>query len=264
MQSDNVIINHRFPTPINIYPISDVHLGALEHAADEWQDFCQKVEKDDKAYLIIAGDLLNNSVRGTRFANPFDEVIRPKEAKRLMAEYLKPIKHKILCVVPGNHEMRTTTEVDQDLVYDICSKLDIEEVYRRDIAYMRIGVGERLLRGKVVPESNYNFVVLHGSGGGRTGSTVNKDELFAGTIDGLDCLITGHVHKGFVTRPQKLAFTQCSPTMSAKPYLITGAVSWLTYGGYAARAMLPPAETANPQVLQLHANHHYKRITVHW
>ena len=92
MLSDFDLISHAFTDEITIYPIADVHLGALEHAEQEWQSFLKRVEQEN-AYLILAGDLLNNSVRSAGFANPFDEVLRPREAKRRMVEYLKPIKN---------------------------------------------------------------------------------------------------------------------------------------------------------------------------
>lgn len=265
MFADTKIINWQFPESIDVYPIADVHLGALEHAEKEWDAFVKRVTADPKAYLILAGDLLNNNVRGTRFANPFDEVIRPREQKQKMVEYLFPLRDKILCIVPGNHENRTGIEVDQDPVYDICCKLDVEDYYRQNIAFMRISCGIRnFTNKKPTPECTYNFVVAHGTGSGRTGATVNRDEAFAGTVDGLDCLITGHVHKGFITRPSKFSFSQYGADISKYSYLITGAVSWLNYGGYAARAMLAPAEVANPQILRLSEKHNDKRITTVW
>ena len=91
MLNDLDLIVHDFMTDITIYPVADVHLGAMEHAETEWQEFIKKV-KDEDAKLILAGDLLNNSIRSCRFANPFDEVLRPRDAKKRMVEYLEPVK----------------------------------------------------------------------------------------------------------------------------------------------------------------------------
>lgn len=261
MLSDLDLICHRFDGDIKIYPISDVHLGAMEHAEKEWQAFLKKVEAED-SYLILAGDLLNNSVRSAKFANPYDEVLRPREAKRRMVEYLKPIKDRILCVVTGNHECRTDRDSDQDLTYDICTKLDIEHLYRQNVAYMCIGVGNR---PDTKPLSSYTFVVTHGHGGGiYTGAAVNRDERFGNVIDGLDCLVTGHVHKGFVTKPAKIVIDARNKTVSMKHYVVISCVSWLNYGGYAAKAMLLPSHTSDPQVLHLKADKYHKRITTTW
>ena len=265
MLNDLDLISHDFASDITIYPIADVHLGAMEHAETEWQDFLKKVESEN-AYLILAGDLLNNGVRGVGFANPFDEKIRPRDAKKRMVEYLKPIKDRILCVVSGNHERRTFRDDDQDLTYDICTKLDIEELYRENIAYMRLGVGERPVKTRKKTINNiYTFAVTHGAGGGiYTGAAVNRNERFGNVIDGLDCLVSGHVHKGFVTKPAKIVIDPRAGVVRMSHYTVVSAVSWLNYGGYAARGMLLPAEVCDPQKIHLSGKRGKRQITTEW
>ncbi len=262
MLHDFDLIRHSFDREIDIYPIADVHLGALERAEPEWQAFLRRVEKDN-AYVILAGDLLNNSTRGTRFANPFDEVLRPREAKRRMVEYLSPIKDRILAITSGNHEQRSLRDVDQDLTYDICTKLDIEHLYRESMAFVAIGVGKRKSEKK--PLQTFVFCVTHGHGGGYlTGSAVNKTERFGTIIEGVDCIVTAHVHKGFISRPSKIVVDPHNNFISMRPYTVISCVSWLNYGGYAARAMLNPAEVCNPQKLHLEARYDRKAIITTW
>ena len=262
MLHDFDMISHAFPHDITVYPIADVHLGALEHAEPEWQNFLKRVEKED-AYLILAGDLINNSTRGTRFANPFDEALRPREAKRRMVEYLDPVKDRILAVVSGNHEQRTARDSDQDLTYDICSKLDIEHLYRENVAFMRVSLGQRSDEPK--PMATYTFTVTHGRGGGiYTGAAINSTERYGNVIEGCDCIITGHVHKGFVSKPSKIVIDARNGTVSMRHYLVVSCVSWLNYGGYAARSMLLPAQICDPQRLHLVASKANKRIETTW
>lgn len=263
MLSDFDMILHDFTGDVTIYPIADVHLGAMEHAETEWQEFIKKVEDED-AKLILDGDLLNNGVRTCKFANPFEEKLRPRDAKRRMVEYLEPVKDKILCVVSGNHERRTYKDDDQDLTYDICSKLDIEHLYRENIAYMKIGIGKRKNgsgRNRVV----YTFAVTHGSGGGiYTGASVNRNERFGNAIDGADCLVVGHSHKGFVTKPSKIVIDSNKNIVKMSHYTVVSCVSWLNYGGYAARGMLLPAYVCDPQKLKLCADPTKKSIITTW
>lgn len=262
MLNDMDLIQHSFPNEIDIYPIADVHLGAVEHAETEWQAFLKRLEKDN-AYVVLAGDLLNNNTRGTKFANPFEEVLRPREAKRRMVEYLDPIKDRILCVVTGNHEARTLRESDQDLTYDICAKLNIEHLYRENMAYMAVSVGERGDTGK--PECTYNMAICHGSGGGiYTGAAVNRNERFGNVIDGLDCFIAGHVHKGFVTKPAKIVIDGRNGVVKMKHYVVVSCVSWLNYGGYACKALLLPSHVCDPQRLHLKADKNNKKIITTW
>lgn len=259
--NDLVLIEHAFSGNLRICPIADVHLGAMEHAEAEWEAFLRRVEQED-LYLILAGDLLNNAVRSASFANPFDEKLRPREAKRRMVEHLTPLRDRILCVVSGNHERRTTRDDDQDLTYDICAKLDIEDVYRENVAYMTVSLGQR---GDGRPNSTYTFCVTHGTGGGiYTGAAVNRDERFGNIVDGMDCLIVGHVHKGFVTKPSKIVIDARNRRVTMKHYVVVSCVSWLNYGGYAAQKMLLPTQVCDPQVLTLVDSKDKKRIITTW
>lgn len=262
MLNDFDMITHSFPGEITIYPIADVHLGAVEHAEVEWQNFLKSVEREN-AYLILAGDLLNNNTRGTRFANPFDEVLRPREAKRRMTEYLAPLRDRILAVCGGNHEARTAKESDQDLCRDICAKLDLEHLYRENIVFMCVSVGERANENKC--QASYNFVIQHGSGGGvLTGSAINKSERSAGIIENVDCYVSGHVHRGFVSKPAKIVMDSRNKRVWTKSYVVVSCVSWLNYGGYAAKANLLPAQICDPQKLRLVADKNKKRIITTW
>ena len=262
MLNDFEMIVHKFNNPIVIYPISDVHYGAIEHCKDEWREFCRTIEDTSNAYVILGGDLINNGVR-TSVANPFDETIRPREQKKHMVEFLKPIAHKVLCAVSGNHEARSVKDSDIDLTYDIMAKLNIEDVYRENVAFMKCSLGERKRDGS--PISSYTFAVTHGTGGGiYTGATINRNERFGNVIDGCDCLIVGHTHKGTVSKPSKIVIDPKNNTVTMKPYTVISCVSWLNYGGYAMRKMLLPAYAAEPQRIYLAMNEHKKNIEIRW
>lgn len=264
MISDFEMIVHRFDeTSTTIIPISDVHLGALEHAKKEWEQFCKMVQETPNLYLILGGDLLNNSTRSS-VANPFDEVIRPKEQKKRMVQYLMPIKDRILCAVSGNHERRSLKDDDIDLTYDIMAKLDIEHLYRENMAFMKIGLGQRT-EDKGRAEVNYIFGVTHGAAGGSsTGAAVNKNEHFGNVIDGLDCLIVGHSHKGSVSKPSKIVVDRKNEKVTVRPYTVLTCISWLNYGGYAMQKMLAPSQVADPQRIIINGNRNERKLEVRW
>lgn len=266
MESDFKIIVHRFDKTITVYPISDVHLGSLEHNAEEWEKFIEKIKSEPYSYVILAGDLMNNATRSS-VSNVFDEVLRPREQKQRLIKYLKPIAHKILCAVSGNHERRSLKDADDDPMYDIMCKLDLEDLYRENMAFVKIQIGKRQDRsGK--PANTYMFCVTHGAGGGiLTGSSVNRNERFGYTVDGLDCLIVGHTHKGAVSKPAKIVIDPRNDTVSIKPFTVITSQSWLSYGGYAMQKMLLPASNASAdggQKLVLSDKPRQKEIKVVW
>jgi predicted phosphodiesterase len=261
MLNDFQMVKHSFNEPIIIFPISDGHYGALEHCSKEWADFCKTVEQTPNAYVILGGDLVNNNVRTCKFINPYDELVRPREQKHQMVEFLKPIKDKILCAVGGNHEARSIKDDDIDITYDIMAKLDIEDLYRPGMCFMKVSLGHRKDN---TPIQSYTFAVTHGAGGGiYTGATVNRNERFGNVVEGLDCLIVGHTHKGTVTKPSKIVIDRKNDVVSMSHYTVISMVSWLNFGGYAMQKMLLPAHVTEPQKLKLHMNH-AKRIEVIW
>jgi predicted phosphodiesterase len=261
VKPDFELITHHFPqnNDLTIYPISDVHLGAAEHMEKEWNDFCTQLLSIPNAYVILGGDLINNSTRNS-VANVFEETMRPREQKRVMAEMLRPIKDRILCAVTGNHERRSGKDADDDPTYDIMCKLDIEHIYRENIAFLKLQIGNTKGDGKRNP--TYTLVVTHGAGGGMlTGGSVNRNERFGYVIDGMDCLVVGHTHKPFVTQPSKIKIDPYNNKVSFKPFKVVSSTSWLKYGGYAAQKMLIPSSYA-PQVITLSGNHKEIKVTM--
>jgi len=263
MKSDFEIITYRFDKPVYIYPIADMHYGAINHQKAEWEAFVQKLSEEEDSYIILNGDLINNNTRSS-VGSPFDDILRPRDQKIAMTEYLKPIKDKILCIVSGNHEQRSLRDADDDPAHDIACKLDIEDRFRQNAAFLRIGVGNRNKgEGRVGSKQTYTFAVTHGSGGGiYTGATVNRNERWGNILDGIDCVVVGHSHKGTVTRPTKLVVSDRYNTVQVRDYLVISCTSWQAYGEYAMRKMMLPTITASPQQLYLHQSQ--RKISVNW
>ena len=127
---------------------------------------------------------------------------------------------------------------------------------------MKVGLGKRSNANK--PVASYTLMVQHGAGGGiYTGATVNRNERLGNVIDGLDCMIVGHTHKGTVSKPSKIVIDSNNNTVSLKSYTVISTVSWLNYAGYALRKMLLPAESCEPQKIKLRCSQQ-KRIECIW
>lgn len=262
MKDDFEMIVHRFPFDITVYPIADVHYGALMHDKQKWYEFCKLIEAQDNAYVILNGDLVNNNIRSA-VGSPFDDFERPREQKNKMVEMLSPIKDKILCMTGGNHERRSMKDADDDVTYDIAAKLNIEDLYRPNIAFMKIGIGKRIKEnGRVSPSATVVIAVTHGAGGGiYTGATVNRNERFGNVIDNLDCLVVGHTHKATVTRPSKIVCDVRTNKVYTRDYLVVSCTSWQKYGDYAVQKMLLPTSVSKPQRLLFTAE---RDIVVTW
>ncbi len=242
MLPDFEIIQHQFygGHDIRIIPISDVHLGAPECREREFMEFIDNVSKTEHTYLIFGGDLIDNGTRSS-VTNPFRATMPPSQQKREMANILEPVKDRILCFVPGNQERRSGKDADDDPVYDIAAKLDLENLYRESMAFLKIQLGQKNVKNGF-DRPTYMLGVTHGAGGGiLTGGAVNRIERFGYVFDGLDVLITGHTHKPYVTQPGKIAIDSRNNTIRVKPFKVVSSTSWLDYGGYAMQKMLLPS-----------------------
>lgn len=211
---------------------------------NEFLELIEYVRTTENVYVTLGGDLLNNATKSS-VSNVYEERYRPMEAKRMMAGWLEPIRDRILCAVGGNHERRSLKDVDDDITYDIMCKLDIENLYRQNVAFMKIQLGNpvnkkgNMSSGKDRP--TYILVVTHGSGGGvLTGAGVNRNERYGWILDGADALIVGHTHKPYTTQPGKIKIDPFNNRISVRPFKVISSTSWLQYGGYAAQKMLLP------------------------
>ena len=263
MLNDFTMIQHKFTenNDIHIIPISDVHLGAAEHMQKDWELFCQSVLETPNTFITLGGDLINNATRNS-VSNIFKETMFPSTQKRKMAEMLKPLARdgRILCAVSGNHERRSQKDCDDEPMFDIMCKLDLEHLYRENMAFVKIQMGD--VKANRVKNPTYLLVVTHGAGGGiATGGSVNRNERFGYAIDGADCLIVGHTHKPFVTQPSKIFVDTHNNKISFKPFKVVCSTAWLDFGGYAAQKMLLPSSHA-PQIITLCGNKKEIKVTM--
>ena len=247
MLSDFEMITHSFwgGHDVTIIPISDVHLGSEECMEQEFIRFIDSVKETPNVYLTLGGDLIDNGTKSS-VTNVFRATMPPSQQKKEMANILSEVRDRILCFVPGNHERRSGKDADDDPVYDIAAKLDLEHLYRENVAFIKIQLGNKMSKsGESIASGDrrptYILVVTHGSGGGiLTGAAVNRNERFGYAVDGMDALIVGHTHKPFTTQPGKIVIDKHNNVVSIKPFKVISSTSWLEWGGYAANKMLLP------------------------
>lgn len=241
MLPDFEMIIHKFPEreDITLIPLADVHLGARECMEQEFIKFIDKIKDEPNTYLILGGDLINNATRSS-VTNIFEEIMRPADQKKMMAKILAPVAHKILAAVSGNHERRSGKDADDDPTYDILCKIDREDVYRENMAFVKLQFGEQNADGTKNP--TYMLCVTHGAGGGQlTSGAVLRGERFGYAVDGMDALIMGHTHKPFTTVPGKIVIDKCNNKVSVKPFKVINMTSWLETSSYALQKMMLPS-----------------------
>lgn len=241
MTDDLIPIIHKFPNgqDVTVYPIADLHVGSPQFDSKRWCAFREKLLAESHSRIVIAGDMLNNGIKSS-VSNSYEDTMRPSEQKRWLAEQLEPIKDRILCGCGGNHENRSVKETDDNPLYDVFCKLDIEHLFRENACFLIMRFGnDRKQAGSTRP--CYATYVTHGSGGGMyIGTGGNKAERFGSVIDGLDCLVFGHLHKPLTFPVGKLVIDKHNNNIIPQQFRVVEATSWLRYGGYAIKKMLTP------------------------
>ena len=257
MNRDENILWYDFSSSpeITVIPLADVHLGAQESHIQAFTKLVNEIATQPNTFVTLQGDLIDNGTRNS-VTNVFKATMPPSVQKREMAAVLEPIRSKILCILPGNHERRNK-DVDDDPAYDIATKLDIEDKYRESIAFIRIAVGAQ--KGKQLRSNgggkpySYYLACVHGSGGGGTaGAAVTRADYYSQSLDGIDVYIHGHTHKQYSYRGSKLVVDYANKLVRQRPTLIMGAGSWLGYVGYPIDKGLRPVAMPGANKLLLH------------
>lgn len=171
-----------------------------------------------------------------------------------------------ITIIPVADVHLSRKDADDNPSYDIMAKLDLEHLWRENIAFVKVQLGKKLRdngqRTAHYERPTYNLVVTHGSGGGiYTGTAVLRAERFGYVIDGMDALIVGHTHKPFVTQPGKIQIDSRNNNVKVVPFKVISSSAWMEWGGYAARKMLLPS-THMKQELILSAHNKEMEVRV--
>lgn len=184
----HVVEEPSFLEELFIIPISDCHIGDPGFNEKEVKKTLEKGAQIG-ALFLLNGDLVNNAVKSSISAC-YEEVIPPGDPQIDYAvELLRPYRELIVGIVSGNHERRTTREVNVNPAYRIAKELGVR--YFGDEAFIKVRFGEKKNRKPVT----YTIYATHGWGGGRTvGGKVNSMAQ-CGKVVVSDIYLTAHTHQ---------------------------------------------------------------------
>lgn len=215
---------------IEILPLADYHWADPNSDHDKIMEDIAYIRDHDNVFCVLNGDLLNCAI-----ASSISDVyaqITPMEELRVCTELFKPIAHKILCVVPGNHERRHYRTNGIDITELMCQQIGIADRYSPTTAVLFIRFGRDAGRDNHHRKILYTAFVTHGSGGAKKeGGKLQKLADLANIIDA-DIYIAGHSHLG---GGFKDAFARPNPANSSITYgtrVFCNTSAKLKYGGY--------------------------------
>ena len=241
-------------------PVADYHWADPQSDHDRIAEDLAYISNHDDCFCILNGDLMDCAIASS-IGDTYGSTASPMEELRACVELFKPIAHKILCVVPGNHERRHYKTNGIDLTELMCRELGIADRYSPTTAlvFLRLGKDTRSKHhGRKVA---YTLYVSHGNSGGKKEGSKIQRLVDLSTIVDADVYICGHTHL-----PALLKDSFCRPNMAnssitygTRLYVNTSAK--LNYGGYGEVGGFKPPCTDTP-IIHLSGTRKEMRATI--
>lgn len=254
------IIQHHFDSEIQIVPLGDLHIGASNCMYKEIKDIIDYIANNENVYTVLLGDIIDNGVITGKVASAvYDNQLSPMQQIQKAVELLSPIKNKILGVVSGNHEFRSSKAIDVNPLYLVCSELGIQNLYNDSMGIIKIQLG---IDGRKDHKSLQCYTLLIHHGKGTAESAIKKDHEFINQFEGIDCIITGHTHQSRVAKFKKLVVNKYSNVVTEKDITVIVCNSFLKEAEYGLQNMLVGANN-DPLMFDLKC-HRNKKIICHY
>lgn len=253
VKSDYEMVVHKLPENmeyVNLYPIADTHFGSPEFSQKKWDSWKKRVLEDEYGKVIILGDMIDNGLKNSK-TDVYKATLSPLEQKKMLAEELSDIRDRILVAVDGNHEQRSVREVGSSPLYDVMAKLDLEDLFRENMAFLKVNVGFK----RSDRQWSYGIVASHGA-------SRNKVKRFVPFVDGMDVFLSGHIHDPSTNFPAKIVMDMQNEVVRLVPVIPVIVPSFADYGGYAMRALYEPTSNSHYPIIQLSGTS--KEVSVHW
>ena len=232
---------------IELYPLFDWHIGDSMSDAFLIENTLKRIKEAPNAYCILGGDLMDTAIASS-IGDTYSAHLQPMEQLKLCVKLFEPIKDKILCILPGNHENRVYKSDGIDTTEMMAAQLGLSGKYSETTALLFIRFGHETRRNSEGRKMVYTVYATHGSGGGRReGGKINRLADLAQIVDA-DVYLCGHTHLPAVFRE---GFYRVSKSNSAVQYvdrLFVNAAAALNYGGYGDKAGFKPASKQSPVI----------------
>ncbi len=232
---------------IELYPLFDWHIGDSMSDAFLIENTLKRIKETPNAYCILGGDLMDTAIASS-IGDTYSAHLQPMEQLKLCVKLFEPIKDKILCILPGNHENRVYKSDGIDTTEMMAAQLGLSGKYSETTALLFIRFGHETRRNSEGRKMVYTVYATHGSGGGRKeGGKINRLADLAQIVDA-DVYLCGHTHLPAVFRE---GFYRVSKSNSAVQYvdrLFVNAAAALNYGGYGDKAGFKPASKQSPVI----------------
>src|SRR5574344_1352154 len=108
------------------------------------QGLIEHIRATENAYCILGGDLMDTAISSS-IGDTYGASIQPMEQLKTCVKLFEPIKDKILCILPGNHENRVYKSDGIDMTALMAAQLGLSERYTDTTAllFVRFGLNNK-------------------------------------------------------------------------------------------------------------------------
>lgn len=231
---------------LELHTFADEHIGDNCCDMDRLKARIEYIASTPNAYCVMNGDILDYASRssiGDIETREFNIMGQLEKAVELFA----PIKHKIICITPGNHENRGYRKEGFDISKMIAMQLGLADKYAPAAAIIFLRFGRQSLKRGGRPVL-YSIYMLHGSGGGRKeGAKAIRLADMASIIDA-DIYIHSHTHLPMVMKQGFFRIDLHHSAVAFVTKLFVNTAANLNYGGYGEAAEFKPSSTDTPVI----------------
>ena len=233
---------------IKVVPVGDYHLGDPHSDYKKIMADLEYIKNNDDVFCLLVGDIMNTATKNS-VSDCYGETISPMEQLQECEKLFAPIREKIMCIVPGNHERRIARETSIDTSHLMAKQLQIEDRYSPTTAVVFVRFGHLDKDRNHGRKVCYTIYVAHGTGGGRKeGGKIQRLADLSSIVD-CDAYVIGHTHLPAVLKERfaRPSTANSSITYCDKLYLNTSGK--LDYGGYGDYGNFKVPSTDTPMII---------------
>lgn len=110
---------------LDIVPIYDVHYGHREYRREKFLEYLEYIRRTPSVFTFLGGDIIENASRESVGAGVYEQSVMPNEQIHEIVNLLRPLAHKIMFSIRGNHEYRSMKVLGIDIGQVIAEALSV-------------------------------------------------------------------------------------------------------------------------------------------
>ncbi|MBI4151864.1 metallophosphoesterase [Candidatus Woesearchaeota archaeon] len=227
---------------VYVWALSDIQYGAASCQLSKFLRYVEWAKKTPNVLIMLLGDLMENAIPTHIPEAMFEQTKSPAQQFSELYTILKPLRHKILFGITGNHELRTWKKVGFDPTEWFCRELRIP--YREFGCYQTIQAGDQ----------SYLLAVHHGASAGVANAKIDLDKLRK-IYEGAEIYCAGHNHFLYAQAFQRFTYDAERQKKMLRDIWYVRSGSFMGYAKYAESRLMEPIKTGSA-ILKLYVKDH--------